>query len=376
MTPVNHWRSRSNISPIIKQGRGCGVGTPSVCPLCPRKAHRRVFLHPTLATALHAHNASAYIAEPGASPAYFANVSASAWPLSGRPFLLFLAPQDEGGDASATAACITVLTPEFEATLARSLPVPASPAHGVSYITWADDADPYETALSVVPRTDADTDPNSRGAASDTVFVDGGIRRLRERKSREELEVLICANEVTVLNIRALRRQFHVGIHESESRRLLQHALADAGLKNGDGLVLFDENAAWHGSGKDRVLEPNDLVLVSDVTRSFYSNDSTPKKHPITLWNQVHEAQALAITAAHAATLTFAVDEAAHDFLNRRSLTQYFTHRLGDGIGLEGHESPYLRGGSNDIIKIGHTFSNEPGIYIEGEVNLRCALGL
>ena len=42
------------------------------------------------------------------------------------------------------------------------------------------------------------------------------------------------------------------------------------------------------------------------------------------------------------------------------------------GIGLEGHESPYLRGGSNDIIEIGHTFSNEPGIYIEGEVSLQC----
>jgi hypothetical protein len=40
------------------------------------------------------------------------------------------------------------------------------------------------------------------------------------------------------------------------------------------------------------------------------------------------------------------------------------------GIGLEGHESPYLRGGSDVVIEVGHTFSNEPGIYIEGEVTL------
>ncbi len=38
------------------------------------------------------------------------------------------------------------------------------------------------------------------------------------------------------------------------------------------------------------------------------------------------------------------------------------------GIGLEVHESPYLRGGSDDIILSGHAFSNEPGIYIEGKV--------
>lgn len=38
------------------------------------------------------------------------------------------------------------------------------------------------------------------------------------------------------------------------------------------------------------------------------------------------------------------------------------------GIGLEGHEPPYLRGGSDDIIQSGHTFSNEPGVYIEGQV--------
>jgi len=41
------------------------------------------------------------------------------------------------------------------------------------------------------------------------------------------------------------------------------------------------------------------------------------------------------------------------------------------GIGLEVHEAPYLRGGSDAIIQTGHTFSDEPGIYIEGEVGVR-----
>jgi len=47
---------------------------------------------------------------------------------------------------------------------------------------------------------------------------------------------------------------------------------------------------------------------------------------------------------------------------------KYFTHRLGHGIGLQMHETPYLRGGSDDIILTGHTFSDEPGVYIPDEV--------
>lgn len=39
------------------------------------------------------------------------------------------------------------------------------------------------------------------------------------------------------------------------------------------------------------------------------------------------------------------------------------------GIGLEVHEAPYLRGGSEAVIAVGHAFSDEPGVYIEGEVS-------
>ena len=50
---------------------------------------------------------------------------------------------------------------------------------------------------------------------------------------------------------------------------------------------------------------------------------------------------------------------------------KYFTHRLGHGIGLEVHEAPYLVGGAKDVLRPGHTFSDEPGVYIEGEVGVR-----
>ena len=51
---------------------------------------------------------------------------------------------------------------------------------------------------------------------------------------------------------------------------------------------------------------------------------------------------------------------------------KYFTHRLGHGIGLDGHEHPYLVRGSKTVLAPGMTFSNEPGIYIVGEFGIRC----
>ena len=51
---------------------------------------------------------------------------------------------------------------------------------------------------------------------------------------------------------------------------------------------------------------------------------------------------------------------------------KFFTHRLGHGIGLDGHEHPYLVRGSKTVLAPGMTFSNEPGIYIPGEFGIRC----
>ena len=51
---------------------------------------------------------------------------------------------------------------------------------------------------------------------------------------------------------------------------------------------------------------------------------------------------------------------------------KYFTHRLGHGIGLDGHEHPYLVKGSKTNLEANMTFSNEPGIYVRGEFGMRC----
>lgn len=102
----------------------------------------------------------------------------------------------------------------------------------------------------------------------------------------------------------------------------------------------------------------------------------------------MYAAQTAAIKTARNGTVTRDVDHAARRIIGEEGYGRYFTHRLGHGmsltqkrvicksrnaeyttgIGLEVHESPYLVGGSNDIILTGNAFSDEPGIYIEGEV--------
>ncbi|EIW60043.1 peptidase M24 [Trametes versicolor FP-101664 SS1] len=344
-----------------------------------------------LARTLASVNAAAYIAEPGASAEYFANISSSHWHLSERPLLLVVQPTtDEHGE---TRANVSVLTPYFEETRARLLPIPSDA--GITYTAWPEDHNPYEHALSLLPKL-----------AGATIYVDGNVRtfvtdglqkaapkalvssapvevrRLRERKSTEEIDILKCANEATVLSIRAAREHMKIGMRESEAGQLVTSALTAAGLKGGFALTLFGENAALpHGTGTNRVLGKHDFVLVdcggslhgyeSDVTRTFALPDSVIPLRYQALWGIVHAAQRTALEVAANGTITSAVDQAARKIIKEAGYGEFFTHRLGHGIGLEGHESPYLVGGSDDVILTGHTFSDEPGIYIEGKVGVR-----
>ncbi|KAF7295326.1 Peptidase-M24 domain-containing protein [Mycena indigotica] len=338
----------------------------------------------TLARTLVDLKAAAYITEPGASAEYYANISNANWYLSERPLLLIITPEQSGDDIQAK---ISILTPAFEIDRAKLLPIASN---AVNFYEWAEDANPYDHALSALP--------NSVGA----VFVDGHMRtfivdglrkahpdpvasapyeiqRIRERKSPSEIELLKCANEATVLSIRAVREKLYFGIRESAASAMMREALAAAGLRSGGCLTLFGENAALpHGAGTDKTLGRNDFALFdctanlhgysSDVTRTVaISGSEIPADH-LAIWYSVRDAQTSAIQTARAGVVAKEVDSAARKSLNN---TKYFTHRLGHGIGLEVHEDPYLNGGSLTVLETGHSFSDEPGYYVVGKVGVR-----
>ncbi|KAH7889898.1 Creatinase/aminopeptidase [Phlebopus sp. FC_14] len=343
----------------------------------------------SLAHTLKLLNASAYIAEPGPSALFFGNISDASWSLSERPLLLMISPVVNDGVVTPK---VTVLTPFFEETRAKLLDVPGVE---VTYVAWKEDENPYTVGVNAISTL-----------SGGPIFVDGMIRHfivdglqkaapevtvlsaplditsLRERKSPAELALLKCVNEVTVLAIRAVQAQMYVGIRESQVRAMVDDALATAGVDERWALVLFGENAALpHGTGTDRVLGISDFILIdaggtlfgyhSDVTRTFQLKESQIPEEHYKFWWDVRAAQTAAQNTAKAGVDTAEVDRAARAELVGRGLGQYFTHRLGHGIGLEDHEAPYLRGGSEDVIQTGHAFSNEPGIYIEGKVGIR-----
>ena len=148
-------------------------------------------------------------------------------------------------------------------------------------------------------------------------------------------------------------------------------------------LVLFGPNAAFpHGTKNHVLLSPGQLVLVdtgtsfhgykSDISRTTIFGE--PTKRQTEIWSAVKEAQSMALEKAKPGIKAGDVDKVARSVIAKAGFGKgysVFTHRLGHGIGMDGHEFPYLVKGNKLKLQTGMTFSNEPGIYIRGELGVR-----
>ena len=59
------------------------------------------------------------------------------------------------------------------------------------------------------------------------------------------------------------------------------------------------------------------------------------------------------------------------DLLTKAGYGAEFLHRTGHGIGLDGHEDPYLVAGNDRPLEPGMAFSIEPGVYRAGRHGAR-----
>ena len=205
----------------------------------------------------------------------------------------------------------------------------------------------------------------------------------RAHKSPHELELMRLACEATFDVFRAVFASLKAGMSQDDIAHLVEAGFSKMGL-HGGALVLLGASAALpHGSLKPQNLKEGDVVLIdggctvegyeSDVTRTGVLGK--PSEKVSRAFEIVRKAQDAALDAARAGRLSGAVDDAARAVITGAGYGpdyKFFTHRLGHGIGLDGHEHPYLVRGSKTVLEPSMTFSNEPGIYIPGEFGMRC----
>jgi len=111
------------------------------------------------------------------------------------------------------------------------------------------------------------------------------------------------------------------------------------------------------------------------VTRTIWvtGGDSTcgPDDEFLRLYGVLRAAQAEATHAARPGVTCERVDLVARELIAAAGHGAHFIHRTGHGIGLEGHEDPYLVAGNAAELRPGMAFSVEPGIYLEGRYGAR-----
>jgi Xaa-Pro dipeptidase len=334
-----------------------------------------------LGTVLSQHGFDALLVEPGPTMRYLADMS---WGLSERLFALVVL-----ADGSHFW-----LSPSFEAERAR---LSIDRGAGGEIVRWEEHEYPFAPLASALASRSASRlaiEPSVRhrfaygmAGALGRERVDIGtavLVELRGRKDAHELDLLRRANELTLQAIRAVAERIEAGQTERQIGAMLTRAQERLGLTGVWNLALIGPSAAYpHGDGKNASIERGDLLLV-DTGGSFlgYASDNTrtwifdgaPSSDIERAWNSVRDAQQAAFDAIRPGVLCKEIDRAARDLLDQRGYGpgyRTFTHRLGHGIGLEGHEDPYFDGGSEVVLAPGMSFSDEPGVYLYGEFGVR-----
>ncbi|KAI0835791.1 Prolidase/Aminopeptidase P-like protein [Hypoxylon sp. FL0890] len=386
-----------------------------------------------LARALVASEVDAFVLEPGYTFQYYANTSQidwEPWEPEERPFLMLIMPlSSESGVVSAKTA---FLAPHFEEGRVRMLGIPSRESE-LDIVTWEEHWDPYDTLLQShlfansetrghmrKPRLMIDEEMRdfiARGLANagfKTFGLSPEVELVRQIKSSAEVELLRAVNTGTVVAVRAMRPCLVAGLTEDEVRDILDAALLSVGFDLFFNIVLFEEDGALpHGGfvvGKKKLTHETMVVIdigahylgySSDICRSFFIDPAAKGKQSflgsfigtmrllpdvskapgetlelhaekLKVWDIVLQAQTAAAAAFKPNNTAANVDIAARKVIDEAGYGYGFTHRLGHGIGVKAHESPYLNKWNTKVtLQPGMTFTNEPGIYLEGKFGVR-----
>lgn len=231
--------------------------------------------------------------------------------------------------------------------------------------------------LVIEPKTDYWTAMAVARALTDAKLIDGSsvFEQLRLIKSPEEIVRMRRAIEITEDAVASTFDQLQPGMRDADVARLVAEEHAKRGI-DGGGLVQFGPQSALpHGGTTGATLVPNTIVLIdaggefqgytSDITRTRWFGDAPPQRFR-DVYNLVHAAQDAAMERVRPGVPAQEIDRAARAVITKGGYGQYFTHRLGHGMGMDGHERTYMVEGNTRPLEPGSVFSVEPGIYMPG----------
>ena len=327
---------------------------------------------------------SAILLTPGTSLTYFTGIR---WEGGERLFATVLPSKGEA----------FYVSPAFEEGRAREQ-IAQSPDGGKPDLrVWHEDESPYTRvaqglsdrgiasgAVGVEETVKFVFSDNLRKAAASATFtsatpVTAGCRMI---KSRNEIDLMRLASKVTLAAYEATYRSTRVGMTQRDVEDLLEAAHRKLGFEGGADVQVGEFSAFPHGSIKPQGIREGAIVLIdggcsvegyaSDITRTFVLGKASDKMKQV--FDIVHRAQSAALAAAKPGVEAGSVDAAARKVITDAGYGpdyKYFTHRLGHGMGMDGHEWPYLVRGNSTRLQPEMTFSDEPGIYIRGEFGIR-----
>lgn len=264
--------------------------------------------------------------------------------------------------------------------------------------TWEEDESPYQLVASILKDRGVSSGKLGIEETVHFAFADGVAKtapalklsgadavtaRCRRIKSAHEIELMRLANQITLKAFEIALKSLKEGMSHNELAGKIAAAHQQLGARGG-ALVLFAANSALpHGTVAPQKLREGDIVLVdggcsvenyaSDITRTTVFGKPTDKQFKV--FDIVKSAQAAALKTARPGVACEDVDAAARKVVTDAGYGpdyKYFTHRVGHGIGMDGHEWTYLVRGNKTKLEPRMSFSDEPGIYIPGEFGVRC----
>lgn len=287
--------------------------------------------------------------------------------------------------------------PAFEEDRAREQIGNAPDGANPDLRTWQEDESPYQLVAKGLKERGVGTGKVGVEETIRFVFADGLAKAspqtkfvsatpvtagCRMIKSEHEIALMRLASQVTLSVYEAVYHALREGMTQHDFSGLIEAAYARVGFP-GDASVMVNEyTASPHGSMTPQVIHEGSIIMVddgcvvegyqSDITRTFVLGKASDKMKRV--FDAVHQAQSAAVSTARPGVECGAVDAAARKVITDAGFGpdyKYFRHRLGHGLGMDGHEWPYLVRGNRTKLLANMTTSDEPGIYIKGEFGVR-----